>query len=61
MKTQAMTRAMQGQAMAEFALICAVLVIALFVPQIDEEPVAVWLLREVAALFERWSFVISIL
>ncbi|MDR2216281.1 MAG: hypothetical protein LBE59_10660 [Nevskiaceae bacterium] len=52
---------MKGQAMAEFILVCAVLVIALFVPQVDEEPVAVWLLREVAALFERWSFVISIL
>jgi hypothetical protein len=31
------------------------------VPRFGEEPAAVWLLRELSMLFERWSFVISIL
>jgi hypothetical protein len=51
----------QGQVMAEFALVCAALVVALFVPRIGEEPAALWLLRELAALYGRWSFAISII
>jgi hypothetical protein len=50
-----------GQVMAEFALVCAALAFALFVPRIGEEPAALWLLRELVALYSRWSFVISIL
>lgn len=47
--------------MVEFALVCAALGVALFVPRVGEEPAALWLLRELTAVFERWSFVISIL
>lgn len=52
---------MKGQVLVEFALVCAVLCLVLLVPRAGDEPAALWLLREVAALFSRWSFVISIL
>jgi hypothetical protein len=51
----------RGQVLAEFVLVCAALVLALFVPRVGEEPAALWLLRELAGLYERWSFAISIL
>jgi hypothetical protein len=54
-------QAQRGQVLAEFVLVCAALVLALFVPRIGEEPAALWLLRELAGLYERWSFAISIL
>jgi hypothetical protein len=50
-----------GQILAEFALVCATLVLALFVPRIGEEPAALWLVRELVALYGRWSFALSIL
>lgn len=53
--------AQRGQVLAEFVLVCAALVLALFVPRIGEEPAALWLLRELADLYQRWSFAISIL
>ncbi|MEY2853111.1 MAG: hypothetical protein RL030_243 [Pseudomonadota bacterium] len=54
-------RACRGQVMTEFALVSAALVLALFVPRVGEEPAALWLLRELAAVYTRWSFAISIL
>jgi hypothetical protein len=53
--------ATRGQVLAEFAMLCAALVFALFVPRIGEEPAALWLLRELVAFYGRWSFAISIL
>ena len=54
-------QAQRGQVLAEFVLVCAALVLALFVPRIGEERAALWLLRELGGLYERWSFAISIL
>lgn len=55
------SRVQRGQVLVEFMLVCAALILALFVPRIGEEPAALWLLRELAGLYERWSFAISIL
>lgn len=49
-----------GQAMLEFLLVCAVLVIALFLPYLDGRSVTSLLLHALMEVFRARSFLVSI-